>query len=220
MTADEALAAVLEADAQLQGRDPTPFPLPIGELAPVVAGALTAIERSDWWLPSLRERVGAVLRGVPVDRLVDGLAGAQPFKVVSAGGSPALRALLAVGIAHAERADPDRWVLVHLGIGSASDGAYHEALNLASLLRPNVIFVVSVHPLDGDDAPLGAQLGTSPAAIARSYEIDAVAVDGTDPAAVAAAVGAAREEPGPHVIEAALHASDDDGHGHGHGKED
>lgn len=209
MTADEALAAVLEADAQLQARDPAPFPLPIGELAPVVAGALTAIERSDWWLPSLRERVGAVLRGVPLDRLVDGLAGAQPFKVVSAGGSPALRALLAVGIAHAERAGQDgvdRWVLVHLGIGSASDGAYHEALNLASLLRPNVIFVVSVHPLDGEHAPLGPQLGTSPAAIARSYEIDAVAVDGTDPAAVAAAVRAAREEPGPHVIEAGLHA--------------
>jgi TPP-dependent pyruvate/acetoin dehydrogenase alpha subunit len=185
---------------------PAPFPLPIGELAPVVAGTISALGRSDWWLPSLRERVGAAARGVPLDRLSDGRVGARPYKVVPAGGSPALRALYAVGIAHAERASADRFVVVQLGIGSASDGALHEALNLAALLRPNVIFVISVHPLlpGAEPAPLGQQLAASPGALGRAFGLAVTEVDGTDADAVAAAVRAARAGTGPHVIEARL----------------
>ncbi|MEQ1506174.1 MAG: thiamine pyrophosphate-dependent enzyme [Myxococcota bacterium] len=200
MTADDALAAVRDADAALAALDPTPFPLPVGELAAVVAGAVSALGRGDWWVPSVRERVGAVVRGVPVERLRHGLLGARPFKVAPPGGSPAVRALIAVGLAHA---DPTGGALVHLGIGSASDGAFHEALNLAALLRPNVVFVVSVHPLTGD-APLGRQLATTPAALATAFGIDAVVIDGSDAAAVHAAVTAARAVPGPHLIEARL----------------
>lgn len=198
----DTLQAVLEADRALNEAAPAPFPLPIGELAPVVAGTISALGRSDWWLPSMRERVGAAARGVPLDRLSARL-GARPYKVAPASPSPALRALYAVGIAHAERAQADRFVVVHLGIGSASDGALHEALNLAALLRPNVIFVVSVHPLAAE-APLGAQLATSPAALARAFGIDAAEVDGTDAGAVAEAVRAARAAPGPHLVAAKL----------------
>ena len=96
---------------------------------------------------------GDVAEQATVERLVDGTAGARPFKVAPPGTSPALRALTAVGLAHGS----GQTALVQLGIGSASDGALHEALNLAALLRPNVIFVVTVHPLDGD-APLAPQL--------------------------------------------------------------
>jgi pyruvate dehydrogenase E1 component alpha subunit len=199
----EALQAVVEADRALNDGTPAPFPLPIGELAPVVAGTISALGGSDWWLPSLRERVGAAVRGVPMDRLADARVGARPYRLVPAGGSPALRALYAVGIAHAERTHGDRFAVVHLGIGSASDGALHEALNLAALLRPNVIFVVSVHPLSGD-APLGTQLATRPSALATAFGLDAVVVDGTDADAVSAAVTAARAAPGPHLIEATL----------------
>ncbi len=193
------LAELVAADRALQELGPRPFPLPIGDLAPVVVGAQAALSKGDWWVPSLRERVGATLRGVPVDRLVDG-AGAKPFRVAPATGSPALRALMAVGLAVAE---PDRAVLVHLGVGSASDGAFHEALNLGALLQANVIFLVAVHPLDGD-APLGRQLATSPSALAAAFGLEAETVDGTDAAAVRDAVARARAAKGPRLVEARL----------------
>ena len=202
MTPAEALQRVREADTALLASNPTPFPLPIGELAPVVAGTVSALQARDWWVPGLRERAGAAVRGVPVERLVDGLRGAKPYHVAPAGSSPALRALYAVGLA-----SEDRPAVVHLGIGSASDGALHEALNLAALQKAPVIFVVAVHALRGD-APLGPQLGASPAALARSFGIAAAEVDGTSVQAVHTAVAAARAAGGPHLIEARLHSED------------
>lgn len=191
---------LVKADAALAALGPLPFPLPIGELAPVVAGALDGLGRGDWWVPSLRERVGATLRGVAVDRLVDPSIGARPFRVAPATGSPALRALLAVGLA---AADPGRCALVHLGIGSTSDGAFHEALNAAALLGAPVVFLVSVHPLDGA-APLGRQLAATPSGLAAAFGIGAEQVDGTDAAAVRDAVARARAAGGPRLIEARL----------------
>jgi pyruvate dehydrogenase E1 component alpha subunit len=142
-----------------------------------------------------------VLRGVPIERLADGFAGARPYKVAAPGGSPALRALVAVGLAEV---DHERAALVHLGIGSAADGAFHEALNLAALLRPTVLFVVAVHPLDGKDAPLGRQLAADPAALAKAFGIATTSVDASDAKAVHAAVKAARKAGGPHLIAARL----------------
>ncbi|MEQ1569819.1 MAG: thiamine pyrophosphate-dependent enzyme [Myxococcota bacterium] len=203
MISSDAIERVRAADAELCARGPRPFPLPIGELLPVVAGAVSALAPGDWWVPSMRERVGAVLRGVPLERLVDGAAGAQPYKVAPPTGSPALRALVAVGLAHADRSGA---AVVHLGVGSAADGALHEALNLAALLRPTVVFVVSVHPL-GAGAPLGPQIAFAPAALAAVFGIPAVVVDGSDAEAVHAAVSAARTAGGPHLIQADLGSS-------------
>lgn len=202
MTVDLATAIdrLREADAALNAQGPQPFPLPVGGLEAVVAGAVTALGRGDWWVPGLRERVGAVLRDVPLDRLVDGLAGAKPYKVAPPTPSPALRALHAVGLALADR---ERTALVHLGIGSAADGSFHEALNLAALLRPNVIFLVAVHPL-GDGAPIGPQLAASPAKLAEAFGISAVVVDGSAAKDVHAAVAKAKQAGGPALIEARL----------------
>jgi TPP-dependent pyruvate/acetoin dehydrogenase alpha subunit len=199
VTPQAALEAVRAADVSLNALDPKPFPLPVGELAPVVAGAVSALRAEDWWVPSLRERVGAVVRNVPVERLVDGRRGAKPYRVAPSSAAPALRALVAVGLALADR---QRYALVHLGIGSASDGALYEALNLAALHSANVLFVVSVHPL-GDGAPLGRQLAARPSALAAAFGIPATTVH-ADAAAVHAAVKAAREATGPHLIEVTL----------------
>ena len=195
-----ALSQISEADQALLASGPTPLPLPIGRLAPTVAGTVTALSKADWWVPGLRERVGAVLRGVPVERLVDGMAGARPYKVAPPDGSPALRALSAVGLA---LANPERFAAVHLGIGSVGDGAFTEALNLAALAQANVIFVVAVDPL-GEDAPVGPQTAASPEGLAAAYGIPHTVVDGTDAAAVNAAVRAALDATGPHLIAARL----------------
>ena len=200
MTPAEAEARVREADAALQGGEPTPFPLPVGNLLPIVAGTVAALDRADWWVPGLRERAGAAARDVPVERLVDGLLGARPYRVAPPGASGALRALYAVGLA---LANPDHHVVVHLGIGSMSDGAAYEALNLAALQQAPVIFVVAVDPLDGD-APLGPQCAAPPARLAASLGIEVTEVDGTSAQAVHGAVRSAKLHPRPHLIEARL----------------
>jgi hypothetical protein len=76
--------------------------------------------------------------------------------------------------------------------------------------RPDVIFLVAVHPLRsradgaGLDAPLGPQLASSPSALAEAFGIPAVVVDGTSADAVAAAVRDAKAAKGPSLIEARL----------------
>lgn len=192
--------ALRAADRALAALDPRPFPLPVSGIEAVIAGALAALGRGDWWVPGPRERVGATLRGVPVERLRDAFAGARPYKVAPPSASPANRALVAVGLAASDRS---RSALVHLGVGSASDGSFHEALNLAGLLRPNVIFLVAVHPLTGD-APLGRQLAASPSALGAAFGLSVATVAGADADAVQAAVAAAKAAGGPHLIEATL----------------
>lgn len=197
----EDLETLRGADAALLGAGPTPFPLPVTGLEAVVVGAQRGLRRSDWWVPGLRERVGAVLRGVPLERLVDGLSGARPYRVAPPTTSPATRALHAVGLALAA---PDRAVLVHLGVGSAADGAFHEALNLAALTGARVIFLVAVMQLEG--APVGAQLAGSVMSLGAAHGIRTTEVDGRDVAAITAAVTEARNADGPTVISAQLGA--------------
>jgi len=205
MTPAEATSALAEAEARLAALGPSPFPLPLGRLAPVVAGTVTALQRADWWVPGLRERVGAVLRDVPVERLVDGFAGARPYRIAPPGASAALRALYGVGLAMARRGQDDGRVCVSLGIGSLSDGAMHEALNLAALHEVPVLFVVAV-PWADDDVPFATQLAVQPIAWAAGYGIGTTEVDGGDAQAVHEAVAAARGTNQLHLVQARLPA--------------
>ena len=190
------MSALLEADAALNALGPTPFSLPLGPLAPVVEGAMLGFGRKGWVVTGPRERVGVVLRGCPVERLVDGLAGARPYRLAPCSVAPGDRALHAVGLAMVS-GEP---VLCLLGLASAASGAFHEALNLASLHGAPVIFVVATLAL-GPDAPVGAQLAGSPAAIASAHGLGAVRVTGSSEA-VQAAVAEARAAGGPRLIEA------------------
>jgi len=192
------VGALAQAEAELAQAGALPFPLPAGDLHAVIAGALSGLERGDWWVPGLRERVGGTLRGAPIERLVDPAVGARPYKIAPASPSPATRALVAVGLALGS----GRCALAHLGVGALGDGALTEALNLGALHAAPVILLVAVHPLTGD-APLGAQSAATPAALAGAYGWRTVEVDGTDVAAIAAAVAASREG-GPTLITARL----------------
>ncbi|MEC8425653.1 MAG: hypothetical protein VX000_17825, partial [Myxococcota bacterium] len=62
--------ALADAEAALAALGPKPFPLPLGPLAPVVAGAFAGASKSDWVVCGPRERIGATLRGCTVERLV------------------------------------------------------------------------------------------------------------------------------------------------------
>ncbi len=205
MSPAEAVSTLTQAEGHLATMGPTPFPLPLGRLAPVVAGTVTALRRVDWWVPGLRERVGAVLRDVPVERLVDGFAGARPYRIAPPGASAALRALYGVGLAMACREDDDSRVCVSLGIGSLSEGAAHEALNLAVLQELPVLFVVAV-PAADDRVPFAAQLAVQPTSWAAGFGIATTEVDGSDAAAVHEAVVAARGTNRLHLVQAHLPA--------------
>ena len=74
------ITRIIDADHALNASGPKPFPLPVTGLEAVIAGSLTALKRTDWWVPGLRERVGAVLRDVPLERLTDGFVGARPCR--------------------------------------------------------------------------------------------------------------------------------------------
>ena len=200
MTLAQAMTRLREADVVLQQGPTKPFAVPLGNLEAIVAGSMTALAPTDWWLPGLRERVGAVLREVPIERLSDAKQGARPYRVAPSDTSPAQRALIAVGTAQADRT---HCALVHLGISALGDGDLHAALNLAGLLQPNVIFVLANQTLHAD-APIGAQSASKPQAIGKAHGLNTKSIDGHSAKAVKAAVTAAKKKGGPHWIVADL----------------
>ncbi len=201
----EALSQVRAADQDLQASSPTPFAVPARGLEAIIAGGYMGIEKTDWVLPGLRERVGAVLRGCPADRLVDGHAGCRPWRVAPVTTSPAARMLHACGLAMAY---PDDAVLCFLGEGSASCGAFHEALNFAALHHLRVLFLAHAWQR-GDDAPYAEQLAGSLSHHAMAFGIKARNVDGGLINQVLSAVSEARAAGGPRFIEAHLTPGED-----------
>lgn len=174
-----------QAEAALSALSPLPFPIPLGRLAPAVERVFRAWPRGAWILCGPRERVGAILRGCPAERLVDPRHGARPYKLGPMGERPGARALHAVGLALASGGP----VLCLLGQAAAASGDLHEALNLAALTGAPVVFLVLDAPL-APDAPLARPLGARPVELARAFglpaeELAASALAASAPAASA-----------------------------------
>ena len=189
---------LIEAEAELAGLKPIPYPLPLGPLAPIVEGGFKGMKKTDWVVTGMRERIGAVLRGCSPERLVNAYAGARPYKLAPVSDAPGTRALHAVGLALGSGSP----VLCFLGSASTASGSFHEALNAASLTHAPVIFLVSVMPL-GDDAPVGPQLATSPAKLAEAFDMKVVEVSPTTKD-VQSAVSKARKSGQPSLIQVLL----------------
>lgn len=200
MSLRAAIHQVRAADEELVGG----LPLSARGLEAVIAGGFLGLERTDWIVPGLRERVGGVLRKCPLSRLQSPGAGARPYRIAPVSASPANRLLHACGLAMA-----GEQVLVFLGQGSASYGAFHEALNLAALHRLDIIFMVSCWDLDHPESPLARQVAGSLTAKALAYGLRSRSVDGGLVTEVLNAVTDARAQGGPHLIEARLVRGDD-----------
>lgn len=104
------------------------------------------------------------------------------------------------------------------GDGAASEGATHEAMNLAGANRWPVVFICENNGL-AISVPLDQQMGAPVAARAAGYGMPGCTVDGTDAAAVHAAtadaVARARDGGGPSLLELLVprlvpHSSQDD----------
>jgi pyruvate dehydrogenase E1 component alpha subunit len=104
-------------------------------------------------------------------------------------------------------------VLSFFGDGASKQGAFHETLNIASLWKLPVVFVMEnngynvVTTSAQEDA--NAAAGKPLAVKAQSYEMPGVTVDGTDPLAVAKVVGEAiewaRAGNGPTLVESKVY---------------
>jgi 2-oxoisovalerate dehydrogenase E1 component alpha subunit len=126
----------------------------------------------------------------------------------------------AVGAAYAARVlGQDAVALCWFGEGASSEGATHEAMNLAAIHRLPVVFLCENNGY-AISVPLRLQVaGESVAARAAAYGLPGQSVDGTyaaaSLAATRAAVARARAGEGPSVVEFAVprmspHSSQDD----------
>jgi TPP-dependent pyruvate/acetoin dehydrogenase alpha subunit len=104
-------------------------------------------------------------------------------------------------------------VLCFFGDGASKQGAFHESLNIASLWKLPIVYVLenngyNVHTRsEQEDA--NAAAGEPLAVKATAYSMPGVTVDGGDPVAVheavAAAVGRARGGEGPTLVESRVY---------------
>ena len=153
------------------------------------------------------------------DGICKGLGGSMHLTDV-ANGFLGTSGIVGAGIPHAAGAawaaqirKKGEVVFCFFGDGASKQGAFHETLNIASLWKLPVIFVMEnngynvVTTSEQEDA--NAAAGQPLAIKATSYVMPGVTVDGTDPLAVAEVVGhavaRARAGDGPSLIESKVY---------------
>jgi pyruvate dehydrogenase E1 component alpha subunit len=189
----------------------------------VVVGACGVLRPTDKMLCTYRGHGAVLAKGAPMDRafgeimgkangLCGGKGGSMHLTDVSVGalGSFAIVGAhlpIAVGVAFAARyRGGDEVCVCFFGDGTVNIGAFHEALNLASLWNLPVIFVCE-NNLYGEYSPIAATTAISRIVDrGASYSMAAEQVDGNDIVAVrdtvARVVARAREGHGPTLVEA------------------
>ena len=146
--------------------------------------------------------------------------GHRALRILTGSSPVTTQALHAVGTAFASRYRGEPVVSVaSFGEGSANQGEFHEALNLAAVWRLPVLFVCENNGY-AISLPASRQMAVaSVAARAAGYGIPGVQVDGLDPVAAweasRAAAERARRGDGPSLLEFRVmrmtsHSSDDD----------
>jgi pyruvate dehydrogenase E1 component alpha subunit len=211
---------------QRQGRMVTLAP-GVGQEAATVGAAMAIDNRTDWFVPQYRELAGQLWHGYPLKlaflwhvghpiafQMPDGLK-MLPFQAAIAGQLPQ-----AVGLAWGLKLRREPGVVLAIfGDGGTSQGDFHEAMNLAGVMKAPVIFLcqnnawaISTH--------VGQQTASETLAQkAVAYGFPGVRCDGNDLFAVYATVREAarraRAGEGPTLVEAltyrlGLHTTADD----------
>ena len=189
----------------------------------VAVGSCSALEPGDTMTCTYRGHGAVLAMGAPLDRSFGEILGREGGLCGGRGGSMHLTDLsvgalgsFAVVGAHlpfacgtafaAQYLETGSVSLCFFGDGATNIGAFHEAMNLASIWKLPVVFVCE-NNLYGEYSPMAT---TTPVAEladrAASYAMPAGRVDGNDVLAVYAALGEARERAaagdGPTMIEA------------------
>lgn len=184
-----------------------------GQEAAVVGSAMVLEPRRDWMVPASREQPAMLCHGLPLVKLFARYMGRVDHAVIPQGVNllprqEAIGAQLpqAVGLAWALRIRRiEGCVMVYFGEGASSEGDFHEACNLAGLMRVPLVFVL-INNQYAISTPIQKQTAAPSLAIrAAGYGFPGIAVDGNDLFAVYTAASAAAQRAlagdGPSLIE-------------------
>jgi pyruvate dehydrogenase E1 component subunit alpha len=211
---------------QRQGRMVTLAP-GIGQEAATVGAAMALDKKTDWFVPQYRELAGQLWHGYPLRlaflwhvghpiafQVPDGLK-MLPFQAAIAGQLPQ-----AAGLAWGLKLKRDPGiVLAVFGDGGTSQGDFHEAMNLAGVMKAPIVFLCQNN---GWAISTTVQQQTASATLAQkavAYGFPGVRCDGNDLfgvyAVVRDAARRARAGEGPTLVEAVtyrlgLHTTADD----------
>jgi len=211
---------------QRQGRMVTLAP-GIGQEAATVGAAMALDRNTDWFVPQYRELAGQLWHGYPLRlaflwhvghpvafKIPEGL-NMLPFQAAIAGQLPQ-----AAGLAWGLRLKGDPGVVLAIfGDGGTSQGDFHEALNLAGVMRAPIVFLCQNNGWAISTTVEQQTASRTLAQKAVAYGFPGVQVDGNDLfgmfAATRDAVARARAGEGPTLIEAVtyrlgLHTTADD----------
>jgi len=200
----------------------------IGQEACSVGSVLPLDPAHDWFVPQYREAAGQLLHGLPLKQAFLWHMGSPlgfvigpglrmlPFQAAVAGQIPHAVGL-AWGLALQKKPGV---VVVHFGEGATSQGDFHEAANVAGVMKAPVIFFCQ-NNYWAISTPASLQTSSATFACkAVAYGFPGVRVDGNDLFAVYQvmrdAVARARGGDGPTLIEAVtyrlgMHTTADDG---------
>lgn len=211
---------------QRQGRMVTLAP-GIGQEAATVGAAMALDQKTDWFVPQYRELAGQLWHGYPLKLAFLWHVGHPiafqmpeeikmlPFQAAIAGQLPQ-----AVGIAWGLRLDGDPGVVLAVfGDGGTSQGDFHEAANLAGVMKAPVVLLCQNNGWAISTTVAQQTASATLAQKAIAYGFPGVQCDGNDLFAVYAtvrdAVTRARAGEGPTLVEAityrlGLHTTADD----------
>ena len=198
---------------QRQGRWGVYSPV-TGQEASVVGSMLPLEPERDWLVPQYRELVAYVHHGYPLERITanylgKGAAGRIPDEVNLLPTQVALAAQLqhATGLAWGLKLQKSPGiVMTYIGDGGSSEGDFHEALNLAGVVKAPIVFFMQNNQWAISTPRRLQSAAPSFSLRAAGYGFPGVEVDGNDVLAVYAAaveaVARARAGEGPTLIEA------------------
>jgi len=195
-----------------------------------IVGSLAALGPDDYLLATYRCHGYPLVRGTDPKAMMAEIYGRSTGLCKGYGGSMHLTdvergflgtsGIVAQGIPHATGAayaaqieGKGRVVLSFFGDGASKQGAFHESLNIASLWKLPVVYVMEnnsynvVTRVEQEDA--NAAAGEPLAVKARAYSMPSATVDGADPVAVHEqvyeAVERARSGGGPTLVESLVY---------------
>jgi pyruvate dehydrogenase E1 component alpha subunit len=186
----------------------------MGQEASIVGSALALDPERDWIVPQYRELMATVHHGLPLEvitaqylgkiapaRIPDGV-NVLPTQVSIAAQLPQ-----ATGLAWGLRLrGKDAVVMAYIGDGGSSEGDFHEALNLAGVVKAPIVFFLQNNQWAISTSRRVQSAARSFSLRAAGYGFEGVEVDGNDVMAVydvtCDAVARARSGAGPTLIEA------------------
>src|SRR5580704_4000072 len=185
---------------QRQGRFGTFSPV-LGQEASVVGSAFALDPSRDWIVPQYRELPALLHQGLPLEQFIlyfngHPAGGAIPdgVKLLPIQISLAAQLPHAVGLAWGLQLQGiDGVVLTYFGDGASSEGDFHEACNLAGVVRAPVVFFLQNNGWAISTPRCQQSAARTFAERAPGYGFDGVVVDGNDLLAVYAATKAAVE---------------------------